>query len=512
MRIGQHLLTRRDGSFLIRFPAEITKNHRDLEYPLDPEPARLLRDYLTLAHPQLPGSGDTDRLWLGTTGDPLTLCGLEGLIKRRNRDCTGTASGPHMARKWHLHPDGEPERGLWEIEPNEAAVVRRIYEEFVAGETVVSIVHRLNTEGVVSPAGRGWHHMTLRGRPSHGDGILRNPIYAGRRIWNRSRRVADPQTGIRRRRLNAVEDVVHADASHLRIVDEAIWEKAQRRVEASAPQKDPENGRAMFWKRRAPDYLLSGKIVCGLCGGHVSALSNSYYRCNAGQKRLCNNRSGIHREKLEAQVLEIVCERMMDPAVAEAFAETFTEEWNKLQSSKADALRRELATVERKLANLLDAIAEGLRSPGLQEKLSSLEAERDRLAKTVATTAPSVIRLMPNLGAAYRRNLAQLRERLGGEKQNREALNIARQLIDRVVLHPAPPRQPPGITVEGHLARMLTIAQTDLPDSVAKGIAHAAHLSVEKKAGGSARQSHLNPSRSSCSPASRAAAPPATAG
>lgn len=100
MRIGQHLLTRRDGSFLIRFPAVITKNHRDLEYPLAPEPARLLRDYLTLARPQLPGSGDTDRLWLGTTGDPLTLCGLEGLIKRRNRDFTGMASGPHMERKW----------------------------------------------------------------------------------------------------------------------------------------------------------------------------------------------------------------------------------------------------------------------------------------------------------------------------------------------------------------------------------------------------------------------------
>ncbi len=181
----------------------------------------------------------------------------------------------------------------------------------------------------------------------------------------------------------------------------------------------------------------------------------------------------------------------MDPAVAEAFAQTFTEEWNKLaseQCSKADAVRRELATVERKLTNLLDAIAEGLRSPGLQEKLSGLEAERDRLAKAVATTAPTIIRLMPNLGAAYRRNLAQLRERLGGEKQNREALNIACQLIDRVVLYPAPPRQPPGITVEGHLARMPTMAQTDLPDRVAEGIAHAAHLSVKEGSRSSAPQ------------------------
>jgi hypothetical protein len=329
------------------------------------------------------------------------------------------------------------------------------------------------------------------GTSSHGDGILRNAIYCGQRIWNRSRRVADPQTGTRTRRLNAEDDVVSVEAAHLRIVDEVLWQKAQQRIEASAPPKNPKSGESMFWKGRSPEYLLSGKVVCGACSGPFSASSNGFYRCNAAQKRLCDNRSGVRRDKLEAQVIEIVCERMMDPTVAEAFAETFTEEWTKLageQSSKADVVRRELASIERKLANLLDAIADGLRSAGLQGKLSGLEADRDRLTKAVGSSALTTIRLLPNLGAAYRRNLAQLRERLGGEKQSREALTIARQLIDRVIIYPAPPRKPPGITVEGHLARMLTMAQTDLPDGVAEGIAHAAHLSVKGGLRGKAPQ------------------------
>lgn len=100
MHIGEHLITLHDGSFLLRFPGEITKNHQDLEYPLDPEPELVLRDYLVHARPFLPGASDTDALWMGTTGGAFTLRGLEGLIKRRNRNFTGKAEGPHMARKW----------------------------------------------------------------------------------------------------------------------------------------------------------------------------------------------------------------------------------------------------------------------------------------------------------------------------------------------------------------------------------------------------------------------------
>lgn len=100
MCLGEHLITRHDGSFLIRFPKEITKNHRTLEYSLDPEPTAILRDYLVHARPNLAGMSNADQVWMGTTGRPLGFRGLEGLIKRRNLDIVGRAEGPHMARKW----------------------------------------------------------------------------------------------------------------------------------------------------------------------------------------------------------------------------------------------------------------------------------------------------------------------------------------------------------------------------------------------------------------------------
>lgn len=100
MCLGEHLIIRRDGSFLIRFPKEITKNHKDLEYPLDPKPAEILRDYLVHARPNLAGVSNIDQLWMGSTGRPLGLRGLEGLIKRRNRNFVGKPVGPHTTRKW----------------------------------------------------------------------------------------------------------------------------------------------------------------------------------------------------------------------------------------------------------------------------------------------------------------------------------------------------------------------------------------------------------------------------
>jgi site-specific DNA recombinase len=244
----------------------------------------------------------------------------------------------------------------------------------------------------------------------------------------------------------------------------------------------------MFWQRRSPEYLLSGKIVCGACGGPFSVVSARYYRCNAAGRGLCGNKASIRRDRLEEQVIQVLATELMDPGRAAEFAEAFTTEWNRLaveRGARGEGLRRELAAAERKLNNVLEAIAEGLRSPGLQAKLATLETQRAQLAQAAAASQPTPIRLLPNLGEAYRRRLAKLSDRLTGAPSDREALQTARRLIERVVVHPGPPRKPPGITVEGHLAHMLAAAQPDLPAHAAMAIAQSAHLSAKEGPGAS---------------------------
>ena len=79
----------------------------------------------------------------------------------------------------------------------------------------------------------------------------------------------------------------------------------------------------------------------------------------------------------------------MAPEHVEAFVEEFTREWNRLQAEHGAArhgYERELQMVDRKLAKLVDAIAEGMRGPAIQQKLDGLEGRRTALRHELQLT------------------------------------------------------------------------------------------------------------------------------
>jgi DNA invertase Pin-like site-specific DNA recombinase len=422
-----------------------------------------------------------------------TRRGLEGRVRAGR----GTGTVPYGYRRVTgiLRPDGEVERGLRELDPGEAAIVRRIFSEYVMGLSPIAIARRLNEEHIPGPTGQGWNHFTIRGRSGHDTGLLRNHLYVGKSVWNRRHRVRDPLSGQAVMRANAAEDRVVAAVPELRIVDDALWEKVQARLALEAIPADSRVARAGFWEKRRPKHLLSGKVFCGTCGGPCSALRGRAYACTKAEVRLCTNRTTANREKLERNVLDVMARQMMDPDLAELFAAEFTAEWNRL-SAEAGASRaklgKELDGVERQLANLVEAITNGLRSSTLQVKLSALETERDRLIKAHSAAEPTRVRLLPNLGTAYRNTVARLHEAISAG-DNTEAVEAARGLIARVVIHPAPPRKPPGITIEGQFAAMLQAAQPDLSAHAAQIIATATHLAVKENAGGQSRLASTAP-------------------
>jgi len=59
--------------------------------------------------------------------------------------------------------DGEPERGLREIDEEQAAIVRRIFTEYAEGTSPRHIATRLNADAVPSPRGGLWRASTIMG-------------------------------------------------------------------------------------------------------------------------------------------------------------------------------------------------------------------------------------------------------------------------------------------------------------------------------------------------------------
>jgi DNA invertase Pin-like site-specific DNA recombinase len=110
--------------------------------------------------------------------------------------------------------------GEREIEPAEAAVVERIFREYVAGIAPKAIAKRLNQDGIAGPFGGTWSPSTIHGNSKRGTGILNNELYVGRLVWNRLRYVKNPDTGKRISRLTPRSEWITREVPSLRIVSD----------------------------------------------------------------------------------------------------------------------------------------------------------------------------------------------------------------------------------------------------------------------------------------------------
>jgi len=145
-----------------------------------------------------------------------TRRGLRGRISE-GRSAGGLSYGYAVLQQ--KDAQGDPIRGGREINPAEAAIVRRIFVLFSRGQSPRAIAHILNREGVPGPGGRSWCDTTVRGHFARGTGNLRNELYIGRLVWNKLRYAKDPVTGKRRSRLNPPVQWVVEEVPDLRIVD-----------------------------------------------------------------------------------------------------------------------------------------------------------------------------------------------------------------------------------------------------------------------------------------------------
>ena len=135
----------------------------------------------------------------------------------------------------------------------------------------------------------------------------------------------------------------------------------------------------------------------------------------------------------------MVKERLLTPDAVAAFIASFTEEVNRRRDEllgQRRTVEARLAQTERKLQGLYDAIAEGLRTPGLLGQLQELEAERDRLVASVAEAEPTPVRLHPNLPELYRKEVARLRDALADPLIREGAVEQLRRLMTKVTVRP----------------------------------------------------------------------------
>ncbi|HUN74387.1 MAG TPA: recombinase family protein [Steroidobacteraceae bacterium] len=351
-----------------------------------------------------------------------TRRGLEGRARQ------GLPAGGHS---YGYVPAARSTTARVEIDEAEAEVVRRIFTMYAEGKSPRGICDALNRDRIPAPGSswarterrrKGWVASVLNGDgKAGGTGILRNPIYAGQVIWNRTHWVRSATNSQKRRCIpNPPSEWIVRQDERLRIVPRALWERVRGRLSERAHEVGERVRRGLSRSAanhtgRSPSrYLLSGLLHCSECGAVYTIAGAAHYGCSTylhGGTGGCSNSARLHREKAEAGVLAGVQRLFLDPAVLEeakrrarALIRART-----AQPAQPDAQRRR--ELQARIENLADAVAQGaLRaSPSIAAKLREAEEELASLeAQASAQRHADIELLIPQLAEELERAVREL--------------------------------------------------------------------------------------------------------
>jgi len=316
--------------------------------------------------------------------------------------------------------DGHTER---RINPEHAAVIRRIFALCADGVGYSRIAKLLNADGAPAPKptrGRppGWSPSTIHE-------VLRRPVYRGEVIYNQTRR--RDAGGALTFAARPESDWLRFDRPELRIVSPDAWHAARQRLDGIREQLHVASGGKLGGHRRDIDsrYLFSGFMRCTRCGGTIAVMNRSHghrpvYGCLAHHKRgttVCDNALVKPLADVDDAVLTTLRVTLRPKAVDEVIDRA----WQALAppTLAADRARcqRDVDTVDRAIANLTTAIEMGDALPPLLDALKRKHAERQTLVATLAAhDAVDVTRLnRQDVARNTRRVLGEWQTRLRGQ-------------------------------------------------------------------------------------------------
>ncbi|GAB2206645.1 recombinase family protein [Roseibium sp. ROS1] len=408
-------------------------------------------------------AGEITQLHIGLLGTMSELF-LSDLKAKTKRGQLGKALQGKIPGGKAYGYDMSTDAGERTINPREADIIRRIFRDYASGISPRSLARTLNTEAVPGPDGRPWRDTTIRGQVDRGTGLLNNALYVGRLEWNRCSYVKDPVTGKRVARINPKDNWEVVEVSHLQIVGNDFWQSVKERQASNRTLMARDaTGNALNRVHRKK-FLFSGLLTCGCCQGAYTIMGKDRYGCsnrNRG-KATCSNGKTIKRQALEARVLKGLKSNLVSPELISVFVEEYAKEINRLNATsrtELEALEANLAATGSKINSIIKAIEDGLYSPAMKTRLQDLEHQHLELVARIdaLSHAAPAFTPHPNLHEAYLRQVQRLEETLNEPSIQADAIDLIQSLVTKIILAPDPANAQLSITIQGDLARILSV-------------------------------------------------------
>ncbi|MGQ2952348.1 recombinase family protein [Agrobacterium sp.] len=377
--------------------------------------------------------------------------------------------------------NGDRIKGLREIDPAQAEIVRWIFEQYANGVSPAAIAASLNARHIPAPQHKYWRDDTIRGDGKRQAGILYNELYIGRIVWNKQNYRKNPETERRTARLNDKSDWVVTEVPSMRIISDELWARVKER-QLTTLENFSRTTTNRLNRTHRPSYLLSGMLECAECGGSYAIMAKERYGCSNHKNKLpidgldgacCSNQKTILRKNLEDRVLSCLPAAFFGMGVFDDVAGQARRNLAASVKNEPDERQRisgELKAAEQEQRQIIqqisDRAAEGRprlaafddmldtleeRRAGLEARLKQVPEAEDfgeKLRKLKAEVSPEAVELVINSAFYY------LREHADTETKQ-PFINLVRQFIQKVVIGKTPGHQPASLEVHGRIASIL---------------------------------------------------------
>ncbi len=318
---------------------------------------------------------------------------IKELAKKTHRGLEGIAlAGYHTGGKCFGYRNVKvADRVHLEIDEEEEAIIRRIFEMSASGMSLKKITSVLNAEAVPPPRGSkqknkpSWVYTAVRE-------MIRRELYIGRIVWNKRKFKKRPGTNKRISVLRPMNEWIVTEDTSLRIVSQDLWDRVQRRNDVVANQFG--TGRPGLLKRSASvPYIFSGILKCGICGANLAIVEGrgkassrvGMYGCPHHRNRgICSNNVVQRRDEIEDVLLAGLRDRLMQPNAVAYAVSRIEAAWANEPPQPTNAIADQdckAANLEEQLNNIADAIARSGGSNFLLERLRRTERELEVLHK-----------------------------------------------------------------------------------------------------------------------------------
>ena len=284
--------------------------------------------------------------------------------------------------------DGKPE-----IDPEQANTVRRIYDHFLAGNSLQQIANGLTADGIPTPMGRTvWQASVVQS-------ILSNEKYKGDALLGKTY-VEDCIS--KKVKVNAGErPQYYVENNHPAIIDAATFSRVQEELARRASKrKVKQTGTTTEQGKYCGKYALTELLICGECG-------TPYRRCTwtvGGKKRIvwrCINRLDYGKKYCHhSPTME---EAPLQNAIMDAVLRTAQIDLNVLQTlkqhiqlglgagaeeDKSVEIQIRIAQIDQEFKSLLNSVtAENQQGLLTDPRITDLMTEKRQLEKELAEYA-----------------------------------------------------------------------------------------------------------------------------